>query len=123
MQPKSFGSFFKELRMKNGQTLRKFCQAHDFDPGNISKIERGRMMPPVDQQILNRYAAALNLQSNSDDWNEFIILAGVESKRIPEPIVENEDFYKRLPLLFRTITGQKLSPEKLDLLIEMMKKE
>ena len=123
MQQKSFGSFFKELRMKNGQTLRKFCQTQDFDPGNVSKIERGRVSPPVDQQILDRYAKALNLQNGSDGWNEFVILAGIESKRIPEPIVENEEFYKRLPLLFRTITGEKLSPEKLDLLIEMMKEE
>jgi len=120
---KTFGSLFRELRMKNHLTLRAFCEIHNFDPGNISKLERSRIMPPTNHEILERYANTLNLVKDSEEWNEFIILAGIESERIPKPIVENEEFYSRLPLLFRTITGEKLSAEKLDLMIEMLKKE
>ena len=37
----TFGSYFKELRTKKGRTLRRFCELHGFDPGNISRLERG----------------------------------------------------------------------------------
>lgn len=123
MGKKSFGNLFKELRLKKGQTLRRFCEMHNFDPGNISKLERGKLSPPVDPNILEKYAHALNLVEGSEDWNEFIILAATESHRIPDQIVRNNELLNRLPILFRTITGEKVSIEKLDLLIKMLQEE
>lgn len=43
---KTFGSYFKDRRIKLGLTLRQFCEKHSMDPGNLSKIERGVLPPP-----------------------------------------------------------------------------
>ncbi len=52
-----FGDFFAELRRRQaGKSLRQFCLHHDFDPGNISKIERGRLSPPRSPEKLATYA-------------------------------------------------------------------
>ena len=41
-----FGAFFKQKRLELGLSLRRFCLEHGLDPGNISKLERGRLAPP-----------------------------------------------------------------------------
>jgi transcriptional regulator with XRE-family HTH domain len=37
----TFGSFFRELRIKRGWTLRRFCEVNGYDAENISRLERG----------------------------------------------------------------------------------
>ena len=120
---KSFGALFKELRLNSGQTLRKFCMTYGFDPGNISKIERGKLSPSSNPEILKKYAYALNINENSEKWQDFMIMAALESNKIPKLITENEEIMKKLPILFRTMTGEKISADKLDLLIKILKEE
>lgn len=123
MKPKVlFGDFFKAKRIERGLTLRKFCEAHGYDPGNISKIERGLLPPPSSGDKLEKYALALGIKKGSDDWLEFFDLAATSKGKIPPEVLEDEELLKRLPLIFRTISGKKISAKKLDDLIETIRK-
>ena len=57
----SFGEFFREKRIALGLTLREFCEMYELDPGNISRLERGKSPPPKDS-ILKEYAKYLKLK-------------------------------------------------------------
>jgi transcriptional regulator with XRE-family HTH domain len=59
-----FGEHFRQLREKTGLSLRSFCLAHGFDPGNISRLERGAFLPPESPEKLREYAKALKLRKD-----------------------------------------------------------
>ncbi len=120
MEGRAFGEFFKGRRIALGLTLRGFCEKHGLDAGNISKIERGMLPPPKSENLLHRYADFLALRKGSDGWYEFFNLAAAEAGRLPRELM-NEDIMKRMPVLFRTIRGKKISKKKLDKLIELIK--
>lgn len=122
MKRHTFGEFLKEKRMEQGLTLREFCLKHRLDPGNMSKIERGLFPPPQDREKLERWADWLKIKKGTDDWLEFFDLASAESGRIPEELLSDEEVVEKLPLLFRTLRGEKISDKKLDELVKMIKK-
>ncbi|OGP67710.1 MAG: hypothetical protein A2W27_10860 [Deltaproteobacteria bacterium RBG_16_44_11] len=117
-----FGEFFKKIRHKNDMTLRQFCLKYELDPGNISKIERGRAAPPSSRKILEKYASFLGIEENSDDWYEFFDLAAACSGKLPPDVMSDAQLVEKLPLFFRTIRGQKLDSKKLDELAELIRK-
>ncbi len=122
MKGNPFGAFFKRLRIARGMTLRQFCEANAFDPGNISKLERGLLPPPAGRDKLLEYAKALRIRRGSDDWYEFFDLARASQGKLPPEILRDRDVVARLPLLFRTLRGQKVSEEKLNELIELIRR-
>lgn len=122
MPKSSFGSFFKELRIRQKMTLRQFCEAHGYDPGNISKLERGLLPPPESDAKLTEYAKALRIRRGSDAWYQFFDLARVSRGKLPPEVLRKRDVVARLPLLFRTLRGQKVSEQKLNELIEMIRR-
>ena len=109
----SFAELFKALRKRRRITLRDFCKRAKADPGNISRIERGIARPPQSREILERYAGALGIEINSDDWYLFNDLASADQGIIPKDIMEDEELVKQLPAFFRTIRGQKPTVEEL----------
>lgn len=117
-----FGEYFKSKRIEKGLTLRKFCELNGFDPGNISKIERGMLPPPKSGEKLEKYALSLGLKRGSDDWLEFFDLAAASKGEIPADILDDSELVKKLPLIFRTIRGKKVPSRKLDDLIETVRK-
>ena len=120
--PMTFGQFFKKMREKRGLTLRQFCVKNNVDPGNISKLERGLMPPPRSREKLEQYASFLRVKRGSSEWYEFFDLAAADSGKIPADIMSDENLMKKLPLVFRTIRGQKVSKEKLEELVEVIRK-
>lgn len=121
MQYPLFGEFFKKKRIALKKTLRQFCAENNLDPGNISKIERGLLPPPQSSEKLEEYARCLKLKKGSDDWYEFFDLAYATAGRIPQEILSNEKLLSKLPLVFRTLRGQKLSKEQLNQLAQKLK--
>jgi transcriptional regulator with XRE-family HTH domain len=117
-----FGEFFKKKRIEIGKTLRQFCIENNLDPGNISKLERGILPPPVTEEKLEHYARCLKIKKGSDDWYEFFDLAHASTGRIPEEILSNKNLLSKLPLVFRTLRGQKLTKEQLNKLAKELKK-
>lgn len=118
----TFGEFFKQKRVGLKKTLRQFCAENKLDPGNISKLERGIMPPPQGSDKLEEYAYCLHIKKGSDNWYKFFDLARIEAGRIPEEILKNKDVVASLPILFRTLRGQKISEKKLEKLVELIRK-
>ena len=117
----TFGAFLKEKRIALGKTLRQFCLENKLDPGNHSKLERGRNSPPQGEK-LHALAAQLELQEGSDDWYALFDLAAAEKGRIPDDILNDEELVGKLPILFRTIRGEELTKEQLIELAETIRR-
>ncbi|MFH1259068.1 MAG: hypothetical protein ABII74_04545 [Elusimicrobiota bacterium] len=120
-QIKAFGEYFKNRRVVLKKTLRQFCLDNKYDPGNISRLERGIMSPPREQSKLEEYAKALKIKQGSTEWYEFFDMARA-SKGIIPPELMKEDIVRRLPLVFRTLGGKKLSRERLEKIIKLIDK-
>lgn len=119
---KDFGEFFKNRRKALGCTLRRFCMEKGLDPANISKLERGEMPPPQKREKLEEYARHLEIKKGSTEWYEFFDLARIAQGKIPEDLLKDEEFVKRLPLLCRTARGERLSDQQLKELIKIVKR-
>jgi len=117
-----FGEFFKQRRIALGLTLREFCRRNGLDPGNISRLERGLLPPPQGRETLERYAKLLRLKKGSDDWYNFFDLAAAENGRIPPEILQDKEVLEKLPILFRTLRGQKVPDEQMDELVRKLRK-
>jgi len=124
MKPKSliFGEFFKAKRIEKGLTLREFCKTCNFDPGNISKMERGLLNPPSARDKLEKYASCLGIEKGSDDWFEFFDRAAACKGEIPAEIMAESELIESLPLIFRTFRSKKVSKKAVTELIERIKK-
>jgi len=120
---KTFGNFFKQKRIAKSLTLREFCRIHGFDPGNISKIERGLFPPPQSRELLLKYAAALGIKEGSEEWLTFCDLAVTSAGKLPPDIVTNEEVMNALPVLFRTVRDKNLDEEDMEKLIKAIKRE
>lgn len=118
---RSFAEFFKSLRKESRTTLRDFCERAGADPGNISRLERGALVPPQDRSILARYAEALGIAEGSDNWYLFFDLAAADRGMIPHDIMQNRELAARLPAFFRTLRGQKPTEKELRKVIEKLK--
>jgi hypothetical protein len=64
----------------------------------------------------------LGIKEGTDDWLEFFDIARAESGRIPDEILANKKIVSMLPLLFRTLKGQKLNEEQLEKLARELEK-
>jgi len=117
-----FGEYFRGRRLKIGMTLRQFCLENGLDAGNISKIERGILPPPQSREKLEKYAQFLGIKEGSDEWLDFFDIARTDLGRIPEEILADKDIVAHLPLVFRTLKGQKLTGEQLEKLARELKR-
>ena len=122
MATMNFGAYHKEKRIALGLTLRVFCLRFDFDPGNVSRIERGRVKPPADPDVLTRHAKALSLKKGSDDWVTFFDLAAAGRGEIPADLLSDDDVVAKLPVVFRTLRGDKVDPSRIDALIDLIRR-
>ncbi|MFH1110246.1 MAG: helix-turn-helix transcriptional regulator [Planctomycetota bacterium] len=122
MAAKTFGAFFKECRVATGMTLRAFCERNKVDPGNLSKLERGIFPPPELDSKIEEYAVMLGLKRGSSVWYEFFDLAAAERGRIPKDLLSDDELLGKLPVLFRTLRGAKVSDRHLDQLIERIRR-
>ena len=122
VKEKTFGEFFKELRARRRLSLRKFCEDNGFDPGNISKIERGILPAPRSDEKLEEYAKALGVKKGAAEWLDFFDRASVSNRTFNVKELKNESLIQKLPALFRTLDNKKVDDKKLDELIELIKK-
>lgn len=117
-----FGKFFRGMRAKGRLSLREFCLDNGFDPGNISRLERGLLPPPESDDKLEVYAKALKIKKGSDDWYTFFDLAAAERGRFPKDVLNDEELVKKLPVLFRTLRGQQVDGKTLQELAERIRR-
>jgi transcriptional regulator with XRE-family HTH domain len=117
-----FGEFIKQIRAQQRLGLREFCLEHGHDPSNWSKIEREVSPPPKDEATLRTWAKQLGLKPGTDDWLKFFDYAAVDAGRIPDYVMKDEELLGKLPVFFRTLSGQKPAREDLEKLIEIIRR-
>jgi transcriptional regulator with XRE-family HTH domain len=118
-----FGEFIKERRINKGISLREFCKRVEIDASNWSKVERGLLAPPQDEERLRKIARVLDIKFGSALWKEMKDKANIDAGIIPNDILSDEKVLNSLPMFFRTIRSEKPTPEELDKLINMLRKE
>ena len=118
-----FGEFIKKRRIEKGLGLREFCKQIEMDASNWSKVERGVLSPPQDDEKLRNIAQALGIKSGSKKWKEMKDLANIDAGIIPADILSDKQVLDSLPMFFRTIRSEKPTPEELEKLINIIRKE
>jgi len=118
----TFGRMMKDLRLRKKETLREFCQKHGIDPGNYSRLERGLLPPPQKEELLTKYATALGIQKGTDEWLEFFDLAALCNGQIPPDLLTDDEVVDKLPVLFRTLRASPIAPDKMDALVELIRR-
>lgn len=116
----AFGEYFRKRRELAGISLRKFCEQSGFDPGNISKLERGLLPAPQSEEKIKEYARALGLKQNSDEFKTFFDLALASSKQFQVRNITKADVLSKLPELFRYIDSKTMTAEKLESVIAFL---
>ena len=116
-----FGDQLRKRRKELRLGLREFALKANMDPGNLSKIERGRLGVPQSEDVLERLCRALEYELESDEAQALRDLAVADTGRIPSDILDDQEVMVRMPLLLRTVHNKQLSAEQLDRLIEMIK--
>jgi transcriptional regulator with XRE-family HTH domain len=117
----TFGEILRKRREQLRLGLRDFALKADMDPGNLSKIERGRLGAPQSEEVLERICLALEYDLDSEEAQALRDRAMMEAGRIPEGLLEDEEVLARVPALLRTVRNKRLTPEQMDRLIEMIK--
>ena len=118
----TFGKLLKELRLKKKITLREFCKLNGIDHGNYSRMERGLLQPPQKVGALEKYALALGLKRDSEEWREYFDSAAASRGEIPSDLLADENVAGKLPVLFRTLRGDAVTRAKLDKLLDMVRR-
>jgi len=116
----TFGDFFRTKRINLGFTLREFCRRYNYDPGNISKLERNILAPSIDEKKLEGYALALKIPRDSAEWTLFFDLAHAAKGALPPDIKNDSEIISRLPAFYRTMRGRKLNKKKIQQLIDLL---
>ncbi|MCX6355162.1 MAG: helix-turn-helix transcriptional regulator [Candidatus Aureabacteria bacterium] len=118
---KHFGEYLKALRFEKRITLREFCKRAQADPGNISRIERGIWPPPQDTDILERYAAAVEIKKGTAPWYRFTDFAAADRGIIPRDLLSDKEVIEMLPVFFRTLRGQRPTEKEMRALVEKLR--
>ena len=116
-----FGKIIKELRINKGLSLREVCKLIGYDASNWSKVERGRIAPPSDKQILAKCARALGISQKDKKFNEFIDQAQIAQGIIPSDMMMDKDVVQLMPAFFRTLRNKKPTKQEIDRLVELIK--
>jgi transcriptional regulator with XRE-family HTH domain len=117
----AFGEWLRQKRAELGLGLRAFAAETQLDPGNLSKYERGVLPPPQDLGTLNKIASALSLKKGSEGYQELLDHAAASAGRIPADLASDPKVLARMPYLFRTARGKRLTAEQLIELAERLK--
>jgi len=80
---------YKGEEAGKGVSLREFCKQIEVDASNWSKVERGLLAPPQDEQRLRRIARVLNIEIGSP-YGEMKDKAAIDAGIIPEDIRTDE---------------------------------
>lgn len=119
-----FGAYLRALRLKIGKGLREFSSECEIDPGNLSKIETGKMAPPTGD-LLERIATALQLVSESTERRLFETKAAVERSELPEEtkvLLSDEELLQKLPAFARLLKDKnKTLNQQMDEIIQLVR--
>jgi transcriptional regulator with XRE-family HTH domain len=117
-----FGEYFKALRRALGpMTLREFCALHNLDHSNLSKMERGLLLPPAGLEKLKSMATGVGLVPGTPEWQDFLDRAFAARGEIPPDLAGEDGVIDTLPVIFRTLRGEPVSEEEVQLLLQLIR--
>jgi transcriptional regulator with XRE-family HTH domain len=108
---KTFADLLKSLRRQAKLSLRDLARKAADDPANISRIERRLRAAPGDD-VTERFAKALGLIPQSDEWVQFMEMAALSRRELPRDITE-EELVSELPVFLQALKGKRLPVEDL----------
>ncbi|MBR6505802.1 helix-turn-helix transcriptional regulator [Candidatus Saccharibacteria bacterium] len=114
-----FHELFKKKRMEIG-TVRQFAKQAGLDLAYVSRLENGVCLPPKDDAKLAKLASALNIQKETEEWQEFMDLAAVAKNELPTDLQDNERVAAVLPAFYRTLRKDKLDEKELKELLKLI---
>ncbi len=117
----AFGDYVRERRQELRLGLREFCTTLELDPSRWSKVERGTLQPPKDEEMLGKIAKVLKLPKTGAEWEKFKDLAVFSRGEIPEDLMEDKELVACLPLVFRTLGREKPTKEQLLSLADLIR--
>lgn len=115
-----FGSIVRARRAELRLSLRDCALQANIDFGNLSKIERGRMAPPQDPDVVNRLISVLGLDG-SEEADALRDSAALENGRIPASALADAKVMAALPIFLRTAQNRQLDEATAEKLIEMIR--
>lgn len=118
----TFGELLHARRREADLSLREFAIRAEMDPGNLSKVERGRLDPPQDPAVLRKLSRALGYTEEDPRAVELGDLAAVQKGRIPPDIRADAEVMAQMPLLLRTVHDRHLTGVEVEKLIDMIRK-
>ena len=116
-----FGEFIKALRIEKDIGLREFCRRLSIDASNWSKVERGVLPPPQDDEKLGQIAEVLGIDKDSELYSDLKDKAAIAAGIIPKDILSDKETLNSLPMFFRTVRSEKPTPEELEKLIRKIR--
>lgn len=116
-----FGDLIRQRRTDLRITLRQFAADHEFEPGYLSRLERGIAPPPQSGRVLGRLADALGFEAGGEDRQEFFDLAAIQARRLPPDLAQS--VVNKLPLFFRTLRNRAIDEKGLDAFIKLVEQQ
>lgn len=108
----------KELRKKNGDTLKSLAEKINYDYSNLSKIERGIYNPSLTllQRIANVYGVDVRYLIESESEKEY---TQAEQQFMQDLDIDSEERLKKYNLV---IDDQKITQEEMEFIIDIIRK-
>jgi transcriptional regulator with XRE-family HTH domain len=119
----TFGSLLKKLRLEEAKKgLRAFAELIDWQPSNLSNLERGRISPPAGHKSIMDICDALGLSADDLRRTELIDLAARERNAVPGDVAEAIKEQHGIPVLVRAVASRRLEDDQLRDLADYIKK-
>jgi len=120
---KTFGGLLKQIRLEEAKVgLRAFAELIEWQPSNLSNLERGRLAPPADAQTITSICDALGLSDNDPRRAELFDLAAKRRNAVPGDVAQTIKEQPGIPVLIRAVANKRLDDEKLKELAEYIRK-
>lgn len=117
----NFGQLIRNKRLSQNKSLRDFSKDTGYDVAYISRLETSILLPPEEEDKLEKLVKSYGVISGSDEWQDFIDAASVSHRKIPEDINTKAASY--LPAFFRKASKKEITKQDVDKLLELIKGE
>jgi transcriptional regulator with XRE-family HTH domain len=119
----TFGGLLKKIRLEEAKVgLRAFAELIEWQPSNLSNLERGRLKPPSDAQTITSMCDALGLSEDDPRRAKLFDLAAKEKNAVPGDVAQVIKERPGIPVLIRAVANKRLDDDKLKELAEYIKK-